>query len=842
MDELWERVRAGRHTAVLGLPPGEPAASPELCLVRVRCDVPHGTLGPLHEAQRKVEHLLGSAEPLLEQARHHVVEGLRRRLLGDPPAQALEGALVEVYNRLAQLSDRPAALVFEAVEAADEATLATLRRILTRPGWLKLPLVITFRTTEPTGAAAMLLATLRAAAGPEGVLRVDAVTVPPEALAASVPAYTWRALPPEVLRVLRAGALVGPGFEAALVAELLSIDTLDVLEALQRAADAGVPVEDLRDGRFHLPEALLDALRASMLPSLMIAWHQRLAELLGGLEAEAEAPEEVEHPEIFAPTRRAAERELAGAPGSQGSSSAAPEPVHPPQPPQQPPQPPEPVRASEPAPPTDASADGNGPPTQRGAHAAPVAVAPRSAERSEPTQPRWPYEELFHHASESQGAPATILDALPPPPRFPAEPPPSMAQGPRAIPSPSPTEPAAASRRARAVEAGPRSASAGARADDARAAGHLAAAGELDAGAERYFAAAQQAVAMGAYPQAFAYLSKALAILEALPTSAAPRRRRLRARVLLELGRLKWQASGPVTQGSDGLEPAFTLAGALEAVEAARAALNAEDPPELAAEAAQLVAGICYDVGDLPALTRALDELTAASRLLLGAGDPTGAARLLNDQAAVYVRLGDPVRAMHLLTESRKIFEERAPGDATAALEMAETDHLFARIPLHVPSRPGRESDALTMGLDHALAAERAYQRVDARRELGRVWETMGRLELRKGRLDRARRRLTAALEIGEAIGDLVGLARSTAALSELLAADGRPEQALRVLSDSVALNVEKGSPIGLAFNRRALDALGRGLGPSAEAAEVERRLVAAEAVLGRMKLPGEHD
>ncbi len=83
-----------------------------------------------------------------------------------------------------------------------------------------------------------------------------------------------------MVRVLRAGALVGSGFEADLVGALLGVDTLTVLELMQRAAEAGVPVDDRGEGRFHLPEPMLDALRASTLPSLMIAQHRRLAELL----------------------------------------------------------------------------------------------------------------------------------------------------------------------------------------------------------------------------------------------------------------------------------------------------------------------------------------------------------------------------------------------------------------------------------------------------------------------------------------------------------------------------------------------------------------------------------
>jgi tetratricopeptide (TPR) repeat protein len=783
-------------------------------IVRVRCDGPPTTLGPLHEARRKIEHLLGSGTPLFEQARDRMVQGLRRRLLGDVPALEVERGMVEVLNRLAHSSDRPAALLLEGVEHADDATLAMLRRILGRPGWLKLPVVLAFRTSEPTGAAAALLSTLRASLGEGCVLRADGAPPAPEPAASAAPALDWRALPPEIRSVLRAGALVGPGFEADLVAELLGIDVLDVLDVLQYAADLGVPVEDLGEARFRLPEPLLDALRASMLPSLMIAWHQRLAELLGGIDGEGAEFAEPERTvrdstppvpitmppaEGSAPTRRGHGPTFV----EQTSPRAA-----------------EPRPSARPAPPARPAST---PPTER--------RAPSEA----PIGPgAWPYAEIFSSAAPSNegGGPAArgVWEA------------PAMAfadDGGEASIRPRAAEPA---HRPGVTVATPNREPAS-RGDDARAAVHLAAAGDLDASAERYHAAARQAAEIGAYPQALAYVEKVISILDALP--AAPRRRRLRVRTLLELGRLRWQAVGPAAPSGEG-EAAFTLSGAMEALEAARTALADEDPPELKAEVATVVAGVCYDAGDPESLARALDELTAASRLLLESGDATGAARLLNDQAAVYVRLGDPVRATHLLTESRRIFEERASTDPVAAIEMAETDHLFARIPLHVPARPGREADALTMGLDHALAAERTYRRLDAKRDLARVWETMGRLELRKGRLDRARDRLTAAVEAEEAIGDLVGLARSTAALSELLAAGGRVDDALAVLSDSVELNLEKGSPIGLAFNRRALAALERIAGDAAGSqhalADTKMRLEAAERVLGRMVLPGERE
>ncbi|MCK6592117.1 MAG: hypothetical protein L6Q76_31575, partial [Polyangiaceae bacterium] len=66
------------------------------------------------------------------------------------------------------------------------------------------------------------------------------------------------------------------------------------------------------------------------------------------------------------------------------------------------------------------------------------------------------------------------------------------------------------------------------------------------------------------------------------------------------------------------------------------------------------------------------------------------------------------------------------------------------------------------------------------------------------------------------------------------------------VLGDSIALNLEKGSVIGLAFNRRALEALAKRVPASAGLAdgikEIAGRLMTAESVLGRIGLPGERD
>ena len=79
------------------------------------------------------------------------------------------------------------------------------------------------------------------------------------------------------------------------------------------------------------------------------------------------------------------------------------------------------------------------------------------------------------------------------------------------------------------------------------------------------------------------------------------------------------------------------------------------------------------------------------------------------------------------------------------------------------------------MGLDHALAAKRSLPPLDAKRERGACGRRSAASRLRKGRLDR---RATGSQRPVESrrrtLGDLVGLARSTAAISELLAATGR--------------------------------------------------------------------
>ncbi|HSF33340.1 MAG TPA: tetratricopeptide repeat protein, partial [Candidatus Tectomicrobia bacterium] len=380
------------------------------------------------------------------------------------------------------------------------------------------------------------------------------------------------------------------------------------------------------------------------------------------------------------------------------------------------------------------------------------------------------------------------------------------------------------------------------REDPIRAAAHLQAAGQTEAAVEQYLTGMREMAARGDARRAYSLAEQGLKLLDEFPVSG--RHALLRAELLLEKAGLQWRGA---LVGAP-----FTLQQALLSLEGARASLPNDAPPDVMGRLAATTAGVCYDLGDLDSLQRALGELTDVSRRLLDVGEPVLAARLLNDQAALYVGLGDPVRATHLLERSRQLFEGRLRShadDVVAVEELAETHHLLARLPLHASIRPGREADAYAMSLEHAQAAAHAYERLGQRQELARVWETMGRIELLREQHTVAQERLSAALELQRQIGDVMGLARSTAALSQLYAVTGRLEDALALLADSVSLNFEKGSPLGLAVNRGAIEAFAvmaaQARGPDAESLrgaveEVERRLAQAESVLGRVVLPGE--
>jgi tetratricopeptide (TPR) repeat protein len=330
-----------------------------------------------------------------------------------------------------------------------------------------------------------------------------------------------------------------------------------------------------------------------------------------------------------------------------------------------------------------------------------------------------------------------------------------------------------------------------------RAAAHAEAAGDPELAAQQYALAARHAVTLGAYAKALACDFKALELLSALPMT--DRRRLARADVLLDLGRTSFTGIGP---GSN-----FSLSEAMRWLDACRALLLPTDPVELRAEVAATIAAVCYDIGEPSALNRALGELADASAALLAGAHPLEAARLWNDEAAVRVRLGELERAEHLLRRSRELFSKLLPTDARAAVELAETDHLQARLVLHAPLG-AVTADAPERALERARDAERSYASLGLRQERARVWETLGRLERLAGNHENAAEHLAAAVQYQQASGDAIGLARSTAALSELAADEGDWRGALDLLADSIQLNLSKGSLLGLSVNRDALDAL----------------------------------
>lgn len=505
-----------------------------------------------------------------------------------------------------------------------------------------------------------------------------------------------KGLPFEVLQVLRAGAVIGPEFEAKVVAGLLSVDEMVVLERLQRATDLGVVLTHAGADRLAVPEELRPTLVASVLPALAEAWRQR-----------------------------------AGAASTAKSEAVS-----------------EPVKAGD-----DAQATRVTPPPR--VHPPLPRVTPKAA----------PADEVIEEIGSGLIDAEVVIDEVAS----------RSAKGPTPPPPPSP------SHRARPV-APPRMSP---RLEDAADEQHI----NLD-----FLAVAREAADRGESQRAAETLQKALGQLGAQPPSAAHRRLRVLAQI--ELGRLQWQAAGP--------ELGFTLSQALATLDAVRADIDAADANDLAPELCQVIAGVCYDLGDMGSLARALEELGVAGKLIEKLGDATRAARLLNEQAAVLMRMGETSRAKDLLRESRRVFQDRRTDDPVTMREIAETDHLTAWLPLYATMVAGREQDGYRIGLERATAAEQAFRQLGDQRELARVWETMGRLERHMQRHEEATRHLEAAAEAQRRLGDLTGLARTTEALSELLGLCGREAEAVALLRESVRFNGEKGSLIGLFFNRRA--------------------------------------
>lgn len=788
-QQIRERLAEGRSLVIQGRLPHELPLPEGVIGLRVRCDTDSRSLGPLRELSLKAARLLGEPEPGVRAVRIPSYQGApRHRLLGFTQEPEGVGAIVARLQRLVARAPRGVALVFDDVTLADEGTLTVLRRLVENPDVLRVPIVLGLGGRDPEGESRALVEALVAREGPHALVEAWRSEAPRGETTA------WRdvvrGLGHDELMTLRAAAVAGTAFDLASIAALRDLDELRVLEHLQRARDGGAPIEDTGENRFRMPDAMADSLREGVLPSLARAWHRRLADRLSAPPAEPTSP------------ARADERPRA-APQSIPV-------VHVPPPPAAPlvtdeEAPAAPVVTSDPQPANDTDPPVRpDEPEHRPRHRRHPRRGGRAVEHAPPA-------EIFTRTEIGEG---------------------KVAPGARPKPAttsvihdlvrpPKPAEPDT---------------------DGVRAARHLAAVGDLDGAARQLLAAAREAVGMGLPLQALAHGRNALAMLAELPVT--PARRRLRAEILLMLGTTQWQASGP--------GPDFSLKAALETLLSAQETLGAGDPAGLRGAIAATLAGVCGDLGDVRALETALSELSEVTRALQAEGASIEAARLLNDQAALHLRGGDPVKAAWLLDQAREVFEQRIESmddaelgeDPSPLIELAETEHLYARLPLHAAARPGRETDALGLGREHGLAALEIYRKLGDEREVARVQETLARLELRAGRLRHAEERLQEALQTQESLGDVLGLARSTAVLAEVCARNGRHDEALRRLSDSVAFNLEKGSSLGVVYNRRALERIAETVGKPVDQAlarafeEVAGQIRRAEAIVGGTILP----
>lgn len=357
----------------------------------------------------------------------------------------------------------------------------------------------------------------------------------------------------------------------------------------------------------------------------------------------------------------------------------------------------------------------------------------------------------------------------------------------------------------------------------ARAIRHAVEAGQIEDAIEHMLAVAQRATEAGAFVEALELVEGAEAEAGRLPPSQ--RITELRARAELERGTIAW-----VAVGNPG-DADTTLARALEHLERALELSGGRDL-QLEAEIRATMAGVCFDLGDRASLERAIELLTEASRSLAEVGLAIEAAQLLNEQASVWVRLGDPVKAYGLLQTSRRVFEQLVGPDAI--LEIAGTDHQTARLVLHTEAQP----QTIDFGIALARRATEIYEHFGLHGEAAWARETAGRLALRGHRFEVAEAELREAFESQLGLGDGNGLARTTAALADLAAERGAPADALEALAESVALNIAKGSPIGLAFNLESLERID----PELElpgAAELAERIHSAQSNVGVVDSPG---
>jgi hypothetical protein len=138
-----------------------------------------------------------------------------------------------------------------------------------------MPVVLGFTGDPLSGEAQALFDTAREL----GAVEVVATLPAARPAAAEAEEVHWgaalQALGPEELMTLRAAAVLGPRFDVGDLAAVRELGMIKTLELLQRARDLGAPVEDDGHETLSIPEGLVRALRATVLPSLARLWQQR---------------------------------------------------------------------------------------------------------------------------------------------------------------------------------------------------------------------------------------------------------------------------------------------------------------------------------------------------------------------------------------------------------------------------------------------------------------------------------------------------------------------------------------------------------------------------------------